>query len=145
MNFLKKKELLIGVLVVVALLVLFFGINFLKGVNLFKASNYYYATYNDVAGLATSAPVTLNGYKVGIVRAIDYDYNRPGNVTVEMSVDKDLKIPKGSVATVSVDVLGTATIVLRLDSPSNGFYAIGDTIASHTDKGMLATDRKSVV
>ncbi len=139
MNVLKRKELLIGVLVLVALLILFFGINFLKGVNLFKASNYYYATYNDVAGLATSAPVTLNGYKVGVVRGIDYDYSRPGNVTVEISVDKELKLPKGSTATVNVDILGTATIVLRLDNPANGFYQVGDTIASNTDKGMLAS------
>ncbi len=58
MNKIFRKEVLVGVLVIVACLILFFGINFLKGINLFKAANYFYATYNNVQGLAISAPVT---------------------------------------------------------------------------------------
>ena len=65
-----RKEVIIGLLVIVAMLILFFGINFLKGVKLFKAANYYYSVYNNVEGLAQSAPVNLNGFKVGIVRSI---------------------------------------------------------------------------
>ncbi|MDE6575444.1 MAG: MlaD family protein [Muribaculaceae bacterium] len=133
-----RREVLIGALVVVALLILFFGINFLKGVNIFKAANYYYASYTDVAGLAQSAPVTLNGYKIGIVRDIHYDYNNPGHVTVELSVDKALKLPVGTKAVVSSDILGTASVVLSLGSPANGFYAVGDTISSASDPGMMA-------
>ncbi len=60
-----SKELLIGFTVLITLLIIFFGIDYLKGVNIFKAANYYYASYTDVAGLAQSAPVTVNGYKVG--------------------------------------------------------------------------------
>lgn len=86
----KRKELLIGVLAVLALAILFFGINFLKGVNIFKAANYFYASYTNVEGLTQSAPVTLNGYKIGIVRDIRYDYNNPGHVVVELSLDKQL-------------------------------------------------------
>ncbi|MDE6157431.1 MAG: MlaD family protein [Muribaculaceae bacterium] len=139
MNKIFRKEVLIGVLVIVACLILFFGINFLKGINLFKAANYFYATYNNVHGLAISAPVTLNGYKVGVVREIKYDYDKPGNVTVEISVDKNLKMPHGSKATVSLDLLGTASVVLTLGKPADGFYAVGDTIESATDAGMLAS------
>lgn len=69
-----RKEVMIGLLVILALVILYFGINFLKGVNIFKAANYYYATYNNVEGLAVSAPVNLNGFKVGLVREIRYDY-----------------------------------------------------------------------
>ena len=65
-----RKEVIIGLSAVVALVILFVGIDFLKGVNVFKASNYYYVTYTDVQGLAVSAPVTINGYKVGQVREI---------------------------------------------------------------------------
>ena len=139
MNKIFRKEVLIGVLVIVACLILFFGINFLKGVNLFKAANYFYATYNNVEGLALSAPVTLNGYKVGVVREINYDYDKPGNVTVEISVDKNLRLPRGSKATVSLDILGTASVVLRLGNSADGFYAVGDTIESAVDAGMLAS------
>lgn len=139
MNKIFRKEVLVGVLVIVACLILFFGINFLKGINLFKAANYFYATYNNVQGLAISAPVTLNGYKVGVVREINYDYEKPGNITVEISVDKNLRLPQGSKATVSLDILGTASVVLRLGNPADGFYAVGDTIESSVDAGMLAS------
>lgn len=77
MKTIQKKELMIGLTVLITLLILFFGIDYLKGVNVFKAANYYYASYTNVAGLAQSAPVTVNGYKVGLVREINYEYDNP--------------------------------------------------------------------
>lgn len=131
-----KKEMIIGLCVVVALLVLFFGINFLKGVNIFKAANYYYATYTNAAGLQQSAPVNLNGFKVGQVREINYDYTNPGHVKVELSVDRSLRIPKGSKAVIEQDLLGTASIVLHL-SDATEYEEVGAMLESHTAKGML--------
>ncbi len=131
-----KKELIIGLCVLIALLVLFFGINFLKGVNIFKAANYYYATYTNAAGLQQSAPVTLDGFKVGQVREINYDYTNPGHVKVELSVDRELRIPKGSEAVIEQDLLGTATVVLHL-SDAKEYEEVGATLLSHTQKGML--------
>ena len=132
-----RKEVIIGLLVIVAMLILFFGINFLKGVNLFKAANYYYSVYNNVEGLAQSAPVNLNGFKVGIVRSIQYDYNHPGNVIVEMSLDKSLKLPTGTKATLSADLLGPASITLELaNSPT--FYNVGDTVPGAVKPSMMA-------
>ena len=134
----KRKELMVGLMVALALVLLFFGINFLKGVNIFKAANYYYASYNNVEGLTTSAPVTLNGYKVGLVRSISYQYDRPGNVVVEFSVDKDLRLPEGSSAVISADLLGTASVVLDLGT-GTGCYAVGDTIPGRTDAGLMGS------
>lgn len=131
-----KKELIIGLCVLIALLVLFFGINFLKGVNIFKAANYYYATYTNAAGLQQSAPVTLDGFKVGQVREVNYDYTNPGHVKVELSVDRELRIPKGSEAVIEQDLLGTATVVLHL-SDAKEYEEVGATLLSHTQKGML--------
>jgi len=133
-----RKEVMIGLLVIIALVLLYFGINFLKGVNIFKAANYYYASYSNVEGLAVSAPVTLNGYKIGLVRNISYDFNKPGNVTVEMSVDKSLRLPKGSVASLGSDLLGTASISLKMGNPADGMYAVGDTIPGHLNAGMMS-------
>ncbi len=90
MNKLFSREIIIGASVLIALLALVFGINYLKGVNIFKAANYYYASYTNVAGLAQSAPVTLNGYKVGLVRDIAYEYDNPGHVKVEISLDRQI-------------------------------------------------------
>lgn len=139
-----KKELIIGLCVLIALLVLFFGINFLKGVNIFKAANYYYATYTNAAGLQQSAPVTLDGFKVGQVREINYDYTNPGHVKVELSVDRELRIPKGSEAVIEQDLLGTATVVLHL-SDAKEYEEVGATLLSHTQKGMLDNVTSTVI
>ncbi len=133
-----RKEVLIGLLVIVAMLILFFGINYLKGINIFKASNYYYSVYNNVEGLAQSAPVTLNGFKVGIVRSINYDFENPGNVVVEISLDKSLKLPQGTQAYVGADLLGTASITLDLGTDRSSFYSVGDTIPGSVKAGMMA-------
>lgn len=137
MKSIAKKELTIGFWVIVALVVLFIGINFLKGVNMFKAANYFYASYTSVEGLAQSAPVTLNGYKIGIVREISYDYDNPGHVVVELSLDKKLKIPYGTEALITSDLLGTASIALNMGNPTDGYYAVGDTITSGSVPGLV--------
>ena len=103
-----KKQFAIGLSVILALLVVIFGINYLKGINMFKAANYYTVSYTNVSGLTQSAPVMLNGYKVGIVRSINYEYDNPGHVLVELSLDKELRLPEGTKAVIAVDMLGTA-------------------------------------
>lgn len=131
-----NKEFKIGICVLVTIAILIFGINYLKGINIFKAANYYYVTYKNVNGLTVSAPVTLNGFKIGLVREMAYDYDHPGNVTVEISVDKDLKIPEGTTALVSSDLLGTASIVLQLGSSPN-ILEKGSTLAGDVQPGMM--------
>lgn len=131
-----RKEVLIGVSIIAAIAILIFGIDFLKGVNVFKATNYYLVTYTDVQGLAVSAPVTVNGYKVGQVRDISYMYDNPGHVQVEISLDKELKVPEGSKAILASDLLGTATIALQLASGKD-FYEVGSEIPGEVAKGMM--------
>lgn len=131
-----RKEVIIGLIVLVALGVLFAGIDFLKGINVFKAANYYYVTYTDVQGLANSAPVTLNGFKVGQVRDIAYEYDNPGHVRVEMSLDRNLKVPEGSKAVLATDLLGTATIALQL-AEGTPYHKVGDHLEGVVPKGMM--------
>ncbi|MDE6311137.1 MAG: MlaD family protein [Muribaculaceae bacterium] len=133
-----RKEVIIGLCAIVALLILIFGIQFLKGINLFHPANYYYASYNNVEGLAQSAPVTLNGFKVGQVHEIIYQYDRPGNVVVELNLDKSLQIPEGTVAKLSSDLLGTASIVLELGKQGR-YLSVGDTLKGMTDPGLMGS------
>lgn len=140
-----RKEASIGLLVILALVILFFGINYLKGINLFKASNYYYASYHETLGLTTSAPVTLNGYKIGVVRNINYDFENPGNVVVEFSIDKALKLPKGSQANIVADFLGTASLALTLAENTGSYCQIGDTIAGKVNGGLMTTLSENVL
>lgn len=131
-----RKELIIGVLVLASLAILFFGIDFLKGVNVFKAANYYYATYDNVAGLAVSAPVTVNGYTVGQVREIRYLYDNPGHVQVEISLDRELKVTKGSKAMISSDILGTATVILEM-APGTDYASVGSELEGTLAAGLM--------
>lgn len=131
-----KKEVIIGACVVVALAVLFLGIEFLKGVNVFKPANFYTASYTNVAGLQVSAPVTLNGFKVGQVRNIRYEYDNPGHVTVELSLDKELRVPTGSKAVIEQDLLGTSTVALHFSS-STSYHEVGNRLIGETAAGML--------
>lgn len=133
-----KKEIIIGSCVILALAVLYFGIEYLKGVNLFKPANYYSAMYTDVAGLQKSAPVTLNGLKVGQVSSIGYEYKNPGHVLVEMSLDKELRIPRGSKAVIEQDLLGTATVVLHM-SDATEYQPVGSRLEGETATGLMGT------
>lgn len=131
-----SKELQIGLSTLCALAILFFGIDFLKGVNIFHASNYYYATYDNVNGLAISAPVTVNGFKVGQVRTIEYQYDNPGTVKVELSLDSELKVPEGSRALLTTDMLGTASIALNLAN-STTYIPVGSKIEGGQASGLM--------
>ena len=133
-----SKELIIGGLVLLALLILVFGINYLKGVNMFKPSNYYFATYTDVAGLAQSAPVTVNGFKVGLVREISYEYDNPGHIKVEMSLDRHLKLPRGTKALLTTDMLGTSSIALEM-APGKDFHNVGDQLIGANASGLMSS------
>lgn len=131
-----RKEVIIGLCVVVALFILFYGIEFLKGVNVFRPHNNYYVVYEDVAGLKSAAPVTVNGYQVGQVMSVKYMYNNPGHVLVEMSLDKEMKLPLHTTADIEVSLLGTASIILNMTSDSE-YYHAGDTITGAVKPGML--------
>ncbi|MBD5415128.1 MAG: MCE family protein [Bacteroides sp.] len=132
----RKKLAVIGLSAVVALAILVFGINYLKGINLFHTSNYYFAVYDDVTGLAVSAPVNANGFKVGQVREMNYLYNDPGHVQVELALDADLKITKGTVAVLTTDLLGTASITLEIPKTSD-YLPKGATLESKKDSGLV--------
>ncbi|MDE7125124.1 MAG: MlaD family protein [Muribaculaceae bacterium] len=131
-----RKEVLIGIIAIISIAILVIGIDFLKGINVFKPANYYYATYTNVEGLAISAPVTLNGYKVGLVREISYQYDNPGHVMVQMSLDKELRLPKGTVALLSTDLLGTAGIQLQ-PGTSSDIHTVGDHLTGENKKGLM--------
>ena len=139
-----SKELLIGLTVLATLLIIFFGIDYLKGVNVFKAANYYYTSYTNVAGLAQSAPVTVNGYKVGLVREIEYEYDNPGHIKVELSLDRKLRVPAGSQAVLVTDMLGTSSIELRM-AASNDFHTVGDRLEGVNASGLMDNVTKDIL
>lgn len=144
MTFKHSKEFIIGLCVIAALLVGYFGIEYLKGNNIFKPANYYYASYTNVAGLAQSAPVTLNGFKIGIVRDIQYDYANPGHVKVEMSLDKELQLPDGTQAMLVTDMLGTSSISILMGT-SPKMVEVGGEIIGTNAPGLMGSVTEEIL
>jgi phospholipid/cholesterol/gamma-HCH transport system substrate-binding protein len=134
-----SNEFKIGFWALVALLVLFFGIDYLKGINRFRPGKYYYMTCNNVEGLTVSGHVMLNGYKVGLVRSMSYDRKHPGQVLVEINLGDEIDLPNDSYAEVQTDLLGTASVVLHLGT-SPTLYANRDTLLGG-DKALGIMDR----
>lgn len=125
-----NKEFAIGLSVIVAILILIFGIDFLKGINLFRPAHYYLAYYDNVDELTVSSPVLINGYKVGQVREVNFNYQKPGKVEVVMALDKNLLLPVGTVAELSTTLLSGARIELSMGKgpdniPSGGEVPTG--------------------
>lgn len=131
------KEVKIGLTGIIAIAVLFLGLNFLKGINLFKSTNSYYISFSDAKGLTQSSPVYANGYNIGIVREIIYDYTSPGNVLVVIDADEQLHIGKGTSANLVTEMLGGCTLHLNLAANTTEYYQPGDTIKGNDSNGLM--------
>lgn len=131
-----SREFIIGICVLVALVILYFGINYLKGINLFKPGNYYTVEYDNIRGLETAAAVTIDGYKVGEVRKIDFNYEHHSAIKVSVALDKKLRVPVDSKAIITTSLLGTPSIVI-IPGKSERMIEPGGMIPSGTEKGML--------
>ena len=132
-----RKEVKIGIIGILALGMLFLGINYLKGVRMFHASSYYYVEFTDINGLANSSPVFASGYKVGLVRDIQYNHANPGHVVVEVEMDQDMRVPKGSKGELVTDMLGTVKMNLILNLQNREHYQPGDTILGMVNNGLM--------
>lgn len=139
------KEVKIGLIGITALAMLIFGINYLKGINMFQSANYYYVEYTNINGLAGSSPVFANGFKVGTVRSINYNYAKPGHVTVEVEVDKEMRIPKGSTGELVTEMLGTVKMNLLLKHSATDFYQPGDTLPGKTNTGLMGAAEEKLI
>ena len=135
MNPTSKKNVLIGLTVVVSICILYWGIEYLKGINLLKPANFYYAKFEKVNGLTVASPVTVNGFKVGQVREITYDYDT-NKISVELSFEKGLKIPDGSTITFSNELLGAAALQLNLGA-SKTYMKVGSVIPTQMQGGLM--------
>lgn len=134
-----KREIKIGLTGVVALVILFFGMNFLKGMKVFSGSDKYYIVFPDAKGLSRSSTVYADGFNIGIVSDVRYDYNRPGKVLVEISVKRDVKLPHKTVAVLDEAMLGGCTLNLTMGPNPADRYFPGDTLIGSASDGLMAS------
>ena len=132
-----NKEIQIAVVAILGVIVLYYGMNFLKGLTISTESNYY-VKFNDISGLSNSCPVYANGYKVGGVENIIYDFDNPGNILAVLEIKDEMRVPKGTTADIVSDFLGNIKLELKLGDRAVGFLEPEDTIDGGQDKGALS-------
>lgn len=130
-------EVRVAIAAVIAIILLFFGIKFLKGIDVFKSTHTYYVVFSDITGLSKSNPVYANGYAVGNVKDIDYDYSSPGKVIVEVELSKAMQIPKGTSAELVSSMLGSVSMNLVFSPNPLEHLNAGDTIYGKVHEGAL--------
>ena len=131
------KEIKIALVAIVGILIMYFGINFLKGMNLFSTNNAYYMTFDDIQGLGASTPIYADGYKVGTVDGMEYDYKENGPIKVKVDINKDLRIPQGSKAEIVKDLMGNLQVNLLLANNPRERVEQGGIIPGAVNGGMM--------
>lgn len=129
-----NKEFKIGFFGILMIALLYWGINFLKGTDLFSSDVKYYAVYDQVNGLESSASILIKGFKVGSISDISYDPARSQNVVVEFSISSKYPIPDDSKARIFSDgIMGGKAVELVLGKSAN-YLQEGDTLFRRSTK-----------
>ena len=134
-----SKEITIGIVTVLSLVLLYIGINYLKGINLFKPANYYYVSCRYVKDINVSSPVFVEGFKVGLVRSIEYDYSTVDKIMLEIRLDRGMKINKGSYIIIESTLLSGAELNIQLNKYVTEYYKPGDVLEGRFKEGMFTS------
>lgn len=135
------REVRVGIVVVIAIFILYFGLNFLKGIDIFSKVSDYYATYENIDGLVPSSPVFIKGYKVGQVEEVKYNFFVKKAFVIRFSVSKDISIPRNAkVQLFDNGLMGGKALQIVMDEqgPSAQVYNAKDTIVSTVGDGLMA-------
>ena len=132
-----SNEVKVGATALLTIVVFVWLFNFLKGKDFLKSTAIYYTIYDKVGGLAESSPVEINGYKVGVVRSVDFIDAKSGRLLVVFSVNKNFKLPKNTVAEiVSISLLGGMKVQF-VYGKGPGTYSEGDTIPGRLAESLV--------
>lgn len=139
------KEFKIGIVVVAAIGLTIWGINFLKGTDLFSNKYELYAVYPKIDGLIEANPLLVNGFKVGQINKITLTKHKGEYaVLVKFLLTEDVQIPKNSVArAVSSDLLGSKAVEIVYGS-STEFVKSGDTLAASSEDDLKSAVSKQI-
>lgn len=139
-----SKEIKIGLIAAFLIALLIWGINFLKGKDIFSKSTTYLAIYDEIGGLEKASHVYLNGFKIGMVENLRLTGKNKKKILVRFTLEGDIKIPKNSRAMIySDDLMGTKAIRMNF-TDENQYYEPGDTIPSHYKKDITEEIRQEL-
>ena len=120
-----SKEVQIALVAIVGIVILYMGLHFLKGLPIFSTDRNYYVKFNDISGLSVSSPIYANGYRVGVVEDIIYDYGRQNNIVAVIGLNNEMRL------------LGNIKLELVLGPNPSDLLQPGDTISGGLQKGIM--------
>ena len=134
----KSNELLLGLFTCVLLAILYWGINFLKGENIFSNKRFFYSVYENVDGLTISRPVTMNGFRVGQVSDIAFNSTQNGNLIVEVAIEEDIVFSTNSILEIyDSDLMGSKSLELKM-LDGKQIAVTGDTLVGSRASGLTS-------
>ncbi len=132
----KSKSIKVGILSIISIFLIYFGMNFLKGVNILTEGKTLYAYYDDVSGLTEGNSITVKGYKVGSISSIKFDIERNNQLKVNLNIEDNIDIPINTIAKiVSLDLMGTKGISLELGD-SKDFVSNGNELSTSIESSL---------
>jgi len=138
------KEVVVGLLFILALAIFFWGYNFLKGINVFSKEKEVFGIYEKVDGLMKSNPVSINGMKIGHVKNLWFAEDFSGHIVVQMTINTDFPVPKNSIAHIySSDLMGSKAIEIELGNDPETL-GNGDTLLTSIEAGIKEEVNKQV-
>lgn len=133
-----SKEVQIALVAVAGIVVMFFGLKFLKGMTLFSSADSYYAKFDNVAGLSVSSPIYSNGFRVGVVEDVIYSYEGANEIIAKLGLNNKMRLPNGTKAEISKDLMGNVELDLILGPNPVDLMEPGDTLFGHIQQSALA-------
>lgn len=109
-----KNEIKIAAVAILGIVIMFFGMQFLKGLDMFSDDASYQMKFSNISGLSTSSPIYANGYRVGTVKSINYDYQHNKDIAVDVVIDENMSIPNDTKAEIVSDMLGNVQVNLLM-------------------------------
>lgn len=131
-----SRNALFGLAFITSLVMIYFGINFLKGVNVLKKQNQYYALFDDVSKLLISSPIYVKGYQIGLINKIEMVSDDPMMFSVGLNFSEDIRITKGSHVEYGLDLFGSSTVNLVM-AKSDTYFEKGDTLTGGKEFGLM--------
>lgn len=137
------NEIKIAITAIISVVIIYVGVIFLKGLKLFDNSTTYFVEMNDVAGLVESSEVLANGLNIGVISSIKYNPEKQ-NLTLEVDIDPNFRIPKGTTVFVTTSLLAAPKINLKLGANENGYLNPGDTMYGSPGSDLMSEAAKMI-
>ncbi len=130
------REAKIGIITIISIFLLYFGINYLRGIDIFNPVNNYYVKFANVTELQASSPIYVEGFKVGVVKSISYEQDK-NDFVVQMDLEKGMKMKRGSYVKLVSSFTAGSSLHLVLNQLVDNYYEIGDTLEGRNTTGMM--------